>query len=215
MPLECEGQRARRAKPRHRVRDHGLALRDGSDARFLHEPGSTTGVVLDQRAERHELSVEGDPPAPMGFRYQTAVDALIELHRLVLPDTLSVPPDLTHHIPPYDLDALMIEVELLPDWYLPMMQAPLAPGKRDVYVALWREALLAQKVLRGKTRGYRHHPQLRRFSPLADPPAALATYLAEVHAEATRRGYKFNAERIGRRRFSGKITETHGQLLYE
>ncbi len=28
-------------------------------------------------------------------------------------------------------------------------------------VALWREALLAQKVLRGATRGYKHHPQLR------------------------------------------------------
>jgi len=30
-------------------------------------------------------------------------------------------------------------------------------------VALWREALLAQKVLQGKTKGYRHHPQLIRF----------------------------------------------------
>jgi hypothetical protein len=30
-------------------------------------------------------------------------------------------------------------------------------------VALWREALLAQKVLQGATRGYRHHPQLARF----------------------------------------------------
>ncbi len=27
-------------------------------------------------------------------------------------------------------------------------------------VALWREALLAQAVLRGRTVGYRHHPQL-------------------------------------------------------
>src|SRR5262249_47901541 len=45
--------------------------------------------------------VEGDPPEPMGYRYQTAIDALIELHRLLLPDTLSVPPDLSHHIPPY------------------------------------------------------------------------------------------------------------------
>ena len=30
-------------------------------------------------------------------------------------------------------------------------------------VALWREALLAQKVLTGTTKGYRHHPQLDRF----------------------------------------------------
>jgi len=30
-------------------------------------------------------------------------------------------------------------------------------------VALWREGLLARAVLRGRTRGYRHHPQLERF----------------------------------------------------
>jgi len=82
-------------------------------------------------------------------------------------------------------------------------------------VALWREALLAQKVLRGATRGYKHHPQLRRFSRLADPPAALAAYLGVIHAEATRRGYKFDAKKIGSHVFRGKLTETRGQLLYE
>jgi len=54
-------------------------------------------------------------------------------------------------------------------------------------VALWREALLAQKVLRGATRGYKHHPQLQRFSGLANPSAALAGYLMAVHEEAVRR----------------------------
>jgi hypothetical protein len=82
-------------------------------------------------------------------------------------------------------------------------------------VALWREALLAQKVLRGATRGYRHHPQLRRFSGLANPPAALTSYLAAVQDEAVRRGYKFDASKIGTRRLRGKLRETRGQLLYE
>ncbi|MGA2280724.1 MAG: pyrimidine dimer DNA glycosylase/endonuclease V [Verrucomicrobiota bacterium] len=82
-------------------------------------------------------------------------------------------------------------------------------------VALWREALLAQKVLRGATRGYLHHPQLRRFSEQANPSAALARYLAVVHAEALQRAYKFDASKIGARRFRGKMTETHGQLVYE
>jgi hypothetical protein len=82
-------------------------------------------------------------------------------------------------------------------------------------VALWREALLAQKVLRGETRGYKHHPQLRRFSGLANPPAALASYLAAVHEEAVRRGYRFNATKIGRRRVRGRMAETRGQLFYE
>ena len=75
--------------------------------------------------------------------------------------------------------------------------------------------MLAQKVLRGATKGYRHHPQLRRFSAAPDPPAALAAYLTAVHAEATRRGYYFDASKIGPRLSRRKISETRGQLLYE
>src|SRR5208283_2242181 len=78
-------------------------------------------------------------------------------------------------------------------------------------VALWREALLAQKVLRGAARGYRHHPQLRRFSGQKNPPATLAAYLGAVHEEAGRRKYRFDASKIGRRRVRGKLKETHGQ----
>ena len=82
-------------------------------------------------------------------------------------------------------------------------------------VALWREALLAQKVLRGQPRGYKHHPQLIRFAGTNNPPAALAAYLKAVHAEAVDRGYNFNAAKIGRKKLRGKIKETRGQLLYE
>ncbi len=82
-------------------------------------------------------------------------------------------------------------------------------------VALWREALLAQKVLRGLTRGYKHHPQLLRFSEAKNPPAALASYLKAVHDEAMRRGYKFDEKKIGRTKFRGRLKETDGQLLYE
>lgn len=82
-------------------------------------------------------------------------------------------------------------------------------------VALWREALLAQKVLLGRTRGYKHHPQLIRFRTTKDPAAALASYLAVVLQEASRRGYAFNARKIGRSRFVGTLSETTGQLRYE
>jgi hypothetical protein len=82
-------------------------------------------------------------------------------------------------------------------------------------VALWREALLAQKVLQGATKGYKHHPQLLRFSGPKNPPAALAAYLKAVHEESVRRGYNFDASKIGRKKSAGKISETRGQLLYE
>lgn len=82
-------------------------------------------------------------------------------------------------------------------------------------VAAWREALLAQKVLQGGTRGYRHHPQLARFRAQPQPVAAIAVFLASLAAEARRRGYHFDTTKIARRRLRGRITETRGQLLYE
>ena len=82
-------------------------------------------------------------------------------------------------------------------------------------VALWREALLARAVLRGKTRGYRHHPQLERFRAHPFPISAINSYLAAVHAEATRRGYDFDRTKIGPIRDSTRISVTNGQLSYE
>lgn len=82
-------------------------------------------------------------------------------------------------------------------------------------VALWREALLAQKVLRGKTRGYRHHPQLIRFRAHPKPVAAIASFLHAVHQESLRRGYEFDGSKIARQRTRIRLAETDGQLLYE
>ena len=82
-------------------------------------------------------------------------------------------------------------------------------------VALWREALLAQAVLRGRTRGYVHHPQLTRFRAQESPVGAIADYLRAVRQEATSRGYAFAAGRISRARGVGRIEVTRGQLRHE
>lgn len=82
-------------------------------------------------------------------------------------------------------------------------------------VAAWREALLAQQVLAGKTRGYRHHPQLIRFRAQPDPLSSIAEFLVALAGEAQARGYRFDAAKISRRRRSGRIPETRGQLLFE
>jgi hypothetical protein len=82
-------------------------------------------------------------------------------------------------------------------------------------VALWREALLARAVLRGKTRGYRHHPQLERFLAHAAPRAAISAYLAAIHAEATARGYSFDRRKIGPVRPVRAIAARTGQVAYE
>jgi hypothetical protein len=82
-------------------------------------------------------------------------------------------------------------------------------------VALWREALLAQKVLAGATRGYRRHPQLDRFRQSGDPMRAIASYLWSVADEAKERGYLFDVSRIAMRRGRVTILVTKGQLAYE
>ena len=82
-------------------------------------------------------------------------------------------------------------------------------------VALWREALLARAVLRGKTRGYQHHPQLARFRAHATPISAVNRFLSHVHAEATARGYAFDARKIGPIRHARLLPVTTGQLDYE
>jgi hypothetical protein len=82
-------------------------------------------------------------------------------------------------------------------------------------VALWRETLLAQKVLQGKTKGYRSHPQLDRFRKCRTPLTAISTYLWAVHDEASQRGYSFDSAKIARKRWPITLTVTQGQLEYE
>ena len=82
-------------------------------------------------------------------------------------------------------------------------------------VALWREALLAQAVLAGQTRGYTKHPQLLRFKAIQNPQYAISNYLQAVHQEAVARGYSFDAAKISQAEEHGKISVTEGQILYE
>lgn len=86
---------------------------------------------------------------------------------------------------------------------------------RQGLLALWREALLAQAVLRGRTRGYTRHPQLERFQSHASPRLAINAYLAAVHAEATSRGYAFDGDKVGPVRTVEPISVTRGQLACE
>lgn len=82
-------------------------------------------------------------------------------------------------------------------------------------VALWREGLLAKAVLQRRTRGYRHHPQLDRFRTQASPVAAINAYLAEVYAEACRRGYEFDGRKLRGPRSTRRIRVSRGQLVFE
>ena len=86
---------------------------------------------------------------------------------------------------------------------------------RQGLLALWREGLLAQKVLNNETHGYRQHPQLLRFRHQADPVAAIAAYLQSVADEAAVRGYRFDRGKIVAAGIMGGMAVTTGQLDYE
>ncbi|QFR34558.1 tRNA (adenosine(37)-N6)-threonylcarbamoyltransferase complex ATPase subunit type 1 TsaE [Ancylobacter sp. TS-1] len=126
-------------------------------ARGLRERGFSAPAIYGGDLEAGLLIIEdlgdegvlgGTPPVPLPERYEAAVDVLAALHVLDLPASLPVAPGIEHHIPTYDLAALLIEAELLLDWYLPHCGVSLAADARQSFRQLWAVALgpaLAQK----------------------------------------------------------------------
>lgn len=86
---------------------------------------------------------------------------------------------------------------------------------RQGLLGVWREALLAQTVLRGDTKGYRNHPQLIRFQLHSDPQNAIAWYLDGIYQESINRGYNFDRSKYVREVDINKSPVTKGQLDFE
>ncbi|ACK41690.1 MULTISPECIES: pyrimidine dimer DNA glycosylase/endonuclease V [Dictyoglomus] len=82
-------------------------------------------------------------------------------------------------------------------------------------LAVWREGLLAKKVLEGRTKGYRNHPQLERFKKTEDPVLYINAYLFQIFLEAKRRGYNFDKKKIVEVEITDKIPVSKGQIYYE
>ena len=85
--------------------------------------------------------VEGDPPRPMLERYEAATDMLAELHHKAMPETAPVAPQSSYQIPTYDIDAWLVEIGLMLEWYLPDRGAEVGEQQRDAFMAMWRTLL--------------------------------------------------------------------------
>ena len=84
-----------------------------------------------------------DDNGPIRARYSRAVDVLAALHSRNLPDRVPLSGTTAYVIPPYDLDALLVEVELLTEWYAPHVSGQsLSSGQRATFLNLWRQVLL-------------------------------------------------------------------------
>ncbi len=117
----------------------GLRERGLSAPAILHADTEHGFIIMEDLGD--ERIVSGDPPAPTEGRYHAAIDVLIALHRRRLPDVLPVAPQLEYRLPHYDMEALLIEAELLLDWYLVRLRRPVSDARRVEFVLLWRAAL--------------------------------------------------------------------------
>jgi len=122
-----------------------VALANGLRARGLSAPEILAAdldaglLLLEDLGE--EPVVAGEPPTPIEERYAAAVDVLLLLHEQPLPAVLPVTPQLSYALPRYDMEAFLIEAELLLDWYLPRMNVAVSSAMRADYAAAWRVCL--------------------------------------------------------------------------
>ncbi|HET6838756.1 MAG TPA: tRNA (adenosine(37)-N6)-threonylcarbamoyltransferase complex ATPase subunit type 1 TsaE [Bradyrhizobium sp.] len=85
--------------------------------------------------------IEGDPPAPVAERYQAATDMLAALHREALPEILPLAPQIAYAMPTFDTDAMLVEVGLMLEWYLPDRGVEPTDDIRAEFGAMWRDLL--------------------------------------------------------------------------
>ena len=80
----------------------------------------------------------------------------------------------------------------------------------------WREGLLAQACIHGRSKAYINHPQLIRFQRSHSPVKLIRRYLICLWKEGHKRGYAFNIGLIlPAARTIGKIPVNDGQVQYE
>jgi N-acetylmuramate 1-kinase len=138
---------------------NGLRER-GLSAPAIHYADLDTGFLITEDFGL-EGFIEGEPPRPIAERYEAAVDMLAALHWKKLPDVLPLAPQITYAIPPFDVDAMMVEIGLMLEWYLPDRGAAPPSTVRDEFVTQWR-GLLGKTAAMPKTWVLRdfHSPNL-------------------------------------------------------
>ena len=122
------------------LRKHGLS------APAIHHADLDAGFLITEDFGR-EVFIEGEPPRPIAERYEAAADTLVVLHREALPETLPLAPQITYTIPAFDIDAMMVEITLMLDWYLPDRGAAPPDAARGEFITQWRELLAKTAAL--------------------------------------------------------------------
>jgi tRNA threonylcarbamoyl adenosine modification protein YjeE len=92
-------------------------------------------LLLENLGSEGILDADG---APIVERYEASVRLLARMHERSWARDIEIARNHTHHLHDFDRDALMIEVELLSDWYVPRMSGkPLTVQQKADYVGAW------------------------------------------------------------------------------
>jgi tRNA threonylcarbamoyl adenosine modification protein YjeE len=139
--------------------DNGLRAR-GFSAPSIHHADLDAGFLITEDFGSAGF-VEGDPSQPIAERYEAATDMLAALHREALPEILPVAPQITYAIPTFDTEALLVEVGLMLEWYMPDRGTEPTDNIRAEFVMMWRE-LLSKPASAARTWALRdfHSPNL-------------------------------------------------------
>ena len=116
----------------------GLAELGYSSPRILGRDLDEGLLIIEDLGEEGVVDAEG----PIVERYALATELLADLHRRDLPESLSIEPGRDHQIPRYDLEALLVEVDLLNDWYAPhVLRSAVPASARAEFARHWRTLL--------------------------------------------------------------------------
>ena len=91
-----------------------------------------------------DFGTEGiaDSEGPIPERYKEATELLAQLHTLDLPRELPILGTNQYQLPTYNIDALLVEVELFLDWYIPAnQQKKITQLEREKFLTIWRRIL--------------------------------------------------------------------------
>ncbi len=126
----------------------GLRQR-GFSAPAIHQADLDAGFLITEDFGSAGV-IEGEPPTPIAERYQAATDVLAALHREPLPEILPLAPQTAYAMPTFDTEALLVEVGLMLEWYLPDRGVVPTNNLRAEFVMMWRE-LLSKPAAAAKT----------------------------------------------------------------
>ncbi|MEP9352706.1 tRNA (adenosine(37)-N6)-threonylcarbamoyltransferase complex ATPase subunit type 1 TsaE [Xanthobacter sp. KR7-65] len=115
-------------------------LAQGLSAPQIYSADLEAGLLVLEDLGREGVAA-GNPPAPVPERYGVAMEVLAALHTRALPRTLNVAPRVERALPAYDVAAMLTEIDLMLDWYLPSRGIRLDGVMREEFHLLWRSAL--------------------------------------------------------------------------